>query len=739
MTRLLLAVACALGVASIASGQTVAPPADPLVSNGALFLFEPGVYAQFQASATDLIQPAPLDPLAPSATVAPGADFPNLSATFEGVNFTEDAIANQLFQIPPDPSGAAGPNHVVATANTMIEWWNKGGTLQHRQTLQAFFVPLAPENVTFDPKVVFDAYAARFVVVTLVKTQATAQAPATPMTSRVLVAVSDDSDPNGTWYFHAINAIEMLPVPQLPPNPPAPGPHWADFPGLAVDEEAVYVTANMFSFALNSFGGVRLWIIPKASFYAGDATTAVRYNPYGDFPLTSAPTTTMPTMMLTPGPGAVGTFLMSYSGLTDVVGNEFLQVVRVDNPLGTASFRHQFIPVGDIENARVALPGAPQAGGSRRIATNDRRVSQSPVWRDGALYLAASTLPATGPDAGQVTVRWWRLNTSNLSTITVAESGTVGGEDIAPGTFTFFPSVAIDSSNDLAVGFAASGAGIFAGAYATGRLASDPPGAMRGATMIRGGIDYYVRAFNTDPASTVPSRWGDYTSVAIDPSDGSTFWVHNQSALLRGTPIEAIGPHEDGRWGTGFGSFAFPCTFSTSDITLNNDAGVCGAAVSFSPAFAGGCGAISSSPASGSLFEVGSTIVSVTGTRADSSTRSDDFTVTVVDVEAPTLTSPVASPAVLWPANQRMVDVELAYEAGDNCNGTCSVTVASNEAANGKGADWEVIDARRVRLRAARSGRGSGRVYTVTVTCKDAAGNETVKTTTVHVPHDSND
>ena len=64
--------------------------------------------------------------------------------------------------------------------------------------------------------------------------------------------------------------------------------------------------------------------------------------------------------------------------------------------------------------------------------------------------------------------------------------------------------------------------------------------------------------------------------------------------------------------------------------------------------------------------------------------------------------------------------------------------MSSNEAVNGSGdgntsTDWQVVDAHHVQLRAERSGNGDGRIYTITLTCTDAAGNKTVRTATVMV------
>jgi len=70
----------------------------------------------------------------------------------------------------------------------------------------------------------------------------------------------------------------------------------------------------------------------------------------------------------------------------------------------------------------------------------------------------------------------------------------------------------------------------------------------------------------------------------------------------------------------------------------------------------------------------------------------------------------------------------------------CSLAVSSNEALNGPGdgntaVDWQVIDANHVRLRAERAGTGTGRLYTLTISCRDAAGNRGTATATVSVPH----
>jgi len=80
-----------------------------------------------------------------------------------------------------------------------------------------------------------------------------------------------------------------------------------------------------------------------------------------------------------------------------------------------------------------------------------------------------------------------------------------------------------------------------------------------------------------------------------------------------------------------------------------------------------------------------------------------------------------------------MKTVSVSYSVADNCPGTvCSLSVTSNE---GGPSDWQVVDAHTVSLRATRNGNGSGRVYTIPVSCSDSGGAVSVQNVTVQVPH----
>jgi uncharacterized repeat protein (TIGR01451 family) len=106
----------------------------------------------------------------------------------------------------------------------------------------------------------------------------------------------------------------------------------------------------------------------------------------------------------------------------------------------------------------------------------------------------------------------------------------------------------------------------------------------------------------------------------------------------------------------------------------------------------------------------------------------------------PSITNVSATPSQLWPPDHKLVNVLVNYRVVDNCGMVVTrLSVASNEPVNGTGdgdtaPDWEVVNARLVRLRAERAGNRNGRIYTITVTASDSAGQMSKQTVQVIVP-----
>ncbi len=472
--------------------------------------------------------------------LAPGA-----SLTIEAINMDADATNNGGFMhIPPDPIAAAGPNHVVNMVNTSIEVYTRAGANVSSTSLKSFFSGLLPGTTsdpttdTFDPKVIYDQHAGRFVVCTLERLEVLTGSPTDE--SSIFVAVSATSDPTGTWYAARLNGKITIGVTD----------YWSDYPGFAVDEEAVYLTYNLFTFgATRSYGGMRLWVIDKTPFYTGGAMVFTVQDPYGA--IGQSPTGTRPAHVYGPATATLGTYLVAYSGLSDGT-NEYVRIIQLDNPLTAPSYSFVDIPVGNIDNTSLAMPDAPQPGaGSLDIETNDRRTLNA-VWRGEQLWVCSQIVPSTGEDAGECTVHWWEFDTTGgVATTTLVQQGSIGmdggtDEDIA----TYMPAIACNSLGEMAIGFSASGPSLFAGAYYTGRVPTDPPGSVQPIATLATGVAKYERRFGSGR-----NRWGDYSGMVVDPVDDVSFWVYNEYALAEAVTPDIFG--ETGRWGTRYGTFSF--------------------------------------------------------------------------------------------------------------------------------------------------------------------------------------
>jgi hypothetical protein len=203
--------------------------------------------------------------------------------------------------------------------------------------------------------------------------------------------------------------------------------------------------------------------------------------------------------------------------------------------------------------------------------------------------------------------------------------------------------------------------------------------------------------------------------------------------------------------GTDIGAYEAeaPCVLSCpGDVSVSNDAGLCGAVVNYTEPSGAGCGTVTCDHPSGSFFAVGTTAVTCTSTAGPSCS----FNVMVNDTENPIITLN-GNVITLWPPNHSYQTVnvsDLVSGASDNCGsgiGLSSVfisKVTSDETENGNG-DGNTLndiviapDCKSVQLRSERSGNGNGRVYTITFKVIDAAGNVATATAKVTVPKSQN-
>jgi len=235
---------------------------------------------------------------------------------------------------------------------------------------------------------------------------------------------------------------------------------------------------------------------------------------------------------------------------------------------------------------------------------------------------------------------------------------------------------------------------------------------------------------------------GNDLQVTFTPASGSVFSFG--STTVTATATDASGSATTGSFVVTVSDTTPPVIASIADQTVEAT-GPAGAPVAFA---AGAYDVVSGqlpvifSPPSGSTFALGTTTVTATATDQAGNASSRTFVVNVRDTTAPNFGSLTASPNIITSRNHQMVPVSLTasvVDAVDQTPVTRIISVASNEPVSGTGGgdlspDWEITGPLTLKLRGESSGKGSGRVYTITVESRDYSGNARNKTVAVSVP-----
>lgn len=168
----------------------------------------------------------------------------------------------------------------------------------------------------------------------------------------------------------------------------------------------------------------------------------------------------------------------------------------------------------------------PQKGTATEVDTlGDRLMYRFAYWNDGPPVNTrpnAGRLPqqhwyvnhVTTASGGQAGVRWYEfrapVRTVAISNVNLFQSGTFAPDS----NYRWMGSIAQDKMGDIALGYSLSSSTVYDSIAATGRVPTDPLGQMEAETMLTAGTG----------SQAAEVRWGDYSSMAIDGSDGCTFW-----------------------------------------------------------------------------------------------------------------------------------------------------------------------------------------------------------------------
>jgi hypothetical protein len=190
----------------------------------------------------------------------------------------------------------------------------------------------------------------------------------------------------------------------------------------------------------------------------------------------------------------------------------------------------------------------PQSGTTQRLDSLADRLMYRLAYRkfaDGHQSLVVNHSITAGSSTG---VRWYELRLDGAFNPTLFQQGTYAPD----ASFRWMGSIAQDQSGNMALGFSVSSSTLHPQISFTGRLAADPAGQMtQGEGLITAGAG--------SQTGQSLSRWGDYSMMAVDPSDDCTFWY----------TTEYIPSNGAFNWRTRVATFKFPgCGTATNDFSI---------------------------------------------------------------------------------------------------------------------------------------------------------------------------
>lgn len=462
---------------------------------------------------------------------------PPLAANFVAQDDVPDS--GLTMYIPPNPSGGAGPAHLMTMMSNQVQIRDRSGSSLSAVDLNVFWSVLTPSNVAYQ-RVSYDALSGRWV--------ATGRT-GTGGIMRIMFAISDTNDPTGTWDFYSFFAD--------PAGTLTTGtfPDWIPH---GINATWVTLIANMFNVVGGASAGAKMWVIDMSTALSGGPITistfatgflgAVTVGAVGNSftPTTSLDTSSPDMWLLNTTFGAGGTPSPRCLQLVRISGTGAAPVASAlpGSPFGgstslcfvTANFSTTLITVAQLTEPRFITPF------SIRI--------MSAVLRNGKIWVSHMGGQPLAPAATNRTAGFWHQVDPTLPF--PASPGAPGSmllqgnviDGVSTSSGIMFPSIAVNCGDDAVIGFTRSDSTRNPEASYVFRKGTDAAGVQSPIRLLKAGESTYWKNFGVGTLA----QWGIQSSTVVDPLDDKNFWTLQEYAALR------VGPADnDSRWGTRWG------------------------------------------------------------------------------------------------------------------------------------------------------------------------------------------
>ena len=427
---------------------------------------------------------------------------------------------------PADPTMAVGPNHIVAWVNSQYVVMAKNGTPLlgplNGNTLFTGLTNICSSTNRGDPILQYDKLADRWILSQFafsVNGQGSASAP-----FYQCVAVSTTNNPTGTYFRYSISFSTI---------------GFNDYAKLGVWPDGYYTTYNMYSSGGANLGAA-LCASDRTKMLAGDPTASTICAPTGSYAGGAAflpadlDGTTLPSTTSQGNIVARFSFGGASIRLMKVKPNFSTNTITVTNGLGGAAGTYIELPVGPTIVACNGVGGdcIAQPGTSTVLDSIGDRLMYRLAFRNRGGLESMVVTQSVDPDGSgprSSAVRWYEIRSPFSAAPILFQNATY---DPGAKGDRWLSSAAMDKMGNILIGYNVADAAnnLKPSIRIAGRYRSDIRNLLQGeSTIVTGTGSQTVRS-----SGAALTRWGDYSTMQVDPVDDCTFWYIGEYLVTDG-------------------------------------------------------------------------------------------------------------------------------------------------------------------------------------------------------------
>ena len=460
-------------------------------------------------------------------------------ADLQGSYRNSQFIIGKVFQaftfsgyLPPDENLSVGINstgtnpqtQILSVVNTSYRVFDTSGNLLVQGDLASnlfgtFTGSVCSTEDGGDPIGLYDKLDQRWIISQLAYNS-------TFTDNHLCLAISQTSDATGSYDLYDIPFGSNLP----------------DYPKLAVWSDGIYFSANIFassgSASTLQFTGAQACSFPRSDVTGSPANITFTCSPGTDTTVYNILPADLEGTTLPPAGTGSDYYLQFSDNLTATSGN-LLQLYQLSgNSLNVVAN----LTVKTFHEACGGGTCIPQSGISQLLDSLGDRLMYRLSYRNYGSYQQFVVNHSVQVSSGsqQTGIRWYAIRNSSGSTpFAIYKESTFSPDSTY---YRWMGSIAQNKNGDLGLGYSTSGVTSVPGIAVTGLLNGADSGMELEQRIYNGSNQSYQGGY---------SRWGDYSSVSVDPTDDCNFWYTNEYVT---PPVLSF----NYLWQTVIGEFSFP-------------------------------------------------------------------------------------------------------------------------------------------------------------------------------------